>query len=179
MWRAVLALLTAIAVAGCGATDSNNGPWISNPKVNPIVREYVVCTAPTNGCTGDAEMKARPASMTLSGDGSLYVKDISWTGWGTATATGHGTAEADDCDPNCAQGTYSPHPASLVLTSPRPWRGGLAYGRITEYVAQIGWHQTFTRNLMPGAAPSWSRPPARQTRPPGGAPSNGRPGSAT
>ena len=69
-------------------------------------------------------MKARPAQITNTADGSGYVKDIRWSGWGTATARGHGTLEVDSCIPNCAQGTYTGYPATVTLTGLSPYVSG-------------------------------------------------------
>lgn len=51
-------------------------------------------------------METEPTQIVTTGDGSGYVKDLVWSGWGQATARGTGLLEIDNCNPNCAQGTY-------------------------------------------------------------------------
>ena len=46
--------------------------------------------------------RQRPASLELTGDGTLYVSGVQWTSWGGATATGTGNAQYHGCTPNCA-----------------------------------------------------------------------------
>lgn len=55
---------------------------------------------------------------------SAYVKNLTWSGWGTATATGTGTLELDDCNPSCAQGTFTGYPATVTLSSPAGFGNG-------------------------------------------------------
>lgn len=116
-----------------------------------VTREYVACAALGAGCAGSEGMQARPQTLFLSADGSLYLKPITWHGWGTATATGTATAHADDCKPNCAQGTYSTHPATIIFTAPKPWDGKIAYTHVQESVPAIGWHNSLIVRLMPTA----------------------------
>jgi hypothetical protein len=141
-------VILTIALAGCSATAI---------LASTARREYVTCTAPVDGCTDSGQMLARPRTMLLSGDGSLSVTAITWHGWGTATASGNGTAHANDCRPSCAQGTYHQHPATIVLSAPEPWHRKLAYSHATGTVPAIGWHDTITRGLIP---PASTPPPA-------------------
>lgn len=114
-------------------------------------------------------MKPQPTMMTPSGDGSLYVTGITWQGWGTGSATGTGTAHADNCNPNCAQGTYHQYPGTITLTSPKPWRGKMAYGRETVSVPAIQDRVTFRTGLLPGR----SSPPVVTPQPAPGPVSSG------
>lgn len=145
MWKRelVAVLLAASALlAGCAARSS---------VVLPPSR-YVVCQAAAVGCNYGAAMVTEPKTMALSADGSLYVEDVTWQGWGTDRAVGTGTAEADNCRPNCAQGSYSKHPATIILTDLKPWHGKFAYSRETDNVPALGWHHIFTQGLIPGTA---------------------------
>jgi hypothetical protein len=147
---AVVAVAASALLAGCGARGGQTSP-----------AAYVTCTQPADGCTVVSQMKSQPTAMNLSGDGTLYVQGITWRGWGTATATGTGTASLDNCKPNCAQGSYAKHPATLVLSDPRSWHGKMAYSRQTDSVPAAGWHFIFAHGLLPGVTP-----PAVVTTPP-------------
>lgn len=61
-------------------------------------------------------MRTEPATILLSGDSSVFVRGLTWTGWGSATAQGTGTMERDNCTPSCAQGTLSPYQATISLS---------------------------------------------------------------
>jgi hypothetical protein len=60
----------------------------------------------------------RPATAVLSGDSTVGLQGMSWTSWGTATATGAGTGWVEDCNPSCAAGTIHREPTRVTLTSP-------------------------------------------------------------
>ena len=79
----------------------------------------LVCVEPAIGCSasnGVQSMQAKPSQVVISADGSGAVKNIAWSDWGTATATGAGILEVDNCNPNCATGTYKGYPARVTLT---------------------------------------------------------------
>ena len=106
----------AAAVAACGLLAAGCGSAASGAGL-PASR-YVVCQSIAGTCGG--LRKHEPSVMYLSGDGSLWAKDIAWSGWGTARATGHGLAQVNDCKPNCAEGTFTSHPITITLTRPKP-----------------------------------------------------------
>ncbi len=164
-------VLVAGLVAGCGGrtgeVSPGRGPSSPARPGAAARREYVACTQVF--CTGRGQMKPRPTMMTPSGDGSLYVTGITWQGWGTGTATGTGTAHADNCNPNCAQGTYHQYPGTITLTSPKPWRGKMAYSRETVSVPAIQDRVTFRTGLLPGR----SSPPVVTPQPAPGPVSSG------
>ena len=62
--------------------------------------------------------------ILLSGDGSIFVNGLSWTGWGSEGATGHGTLKIDNCEPNCAQGSFKDYEATIVVDDLTPYDSG-------------------------------------------------------
>ena len=100
--------------------SSSSPPSLPASPAVPL-SDFKVCTFPADTCTGyggSSEMKTEPTQITASGDGSAYVKNLTWSGWGSATVTGTGTLELDDCNPSCAQGTFTGYPATVTLSSP-------------------------------------------------------------
>ncbi len=128
------------------------------------------CQSIVSACAG-VTPRHEPATIYMSGDGSLWAKDVIWTGWGTPTATGHGIAEANSCQPDCAAGTFSAHPVTLTLSGPKPWREDMAYTRASYSIPSLGEHETFSHGLLPGPAPSFT-PPASAAPPAPGPVSN-------
>ena len=151
--RAVIAIVVAACglLAGCAANRATGSDLAASTKV-PSSR-YVVCASIVGSCTG-ATPKHEPATLFLSGDGSLWAKDITWSQWGTPTAVGDGTAEANNCQPDCAHGTYSAHPVTITLSEPQPWRDDRAYTRAAYSIPSLHQHETFSQGLIPGPAPS-------------------------
>lgn len=146
MTRSVIAVVAAAAcalLAGCGAQAGFG-------TVPPS--RYLVCTGIAGPCEG-LTPRHEPHSLLMSADGSLYAKDITWVGWGTATATGRGTAEENNCQPYCAAGTYSPHPVTITLTKPEPWHSDMVYTSAAYSIPSLSQRNTFEPGL-PRAAPS-------------------------
>jgi hypothetical protein len=150
--RAAAAMLVAGLVAGCthtGGASLHFGLSSHTARKAAPQREYVACTEAL--CTVPGQMKARPMVVIASGDGSLFVTAITWRGWGTGNATGTGTAHADNCKPNCAQGTFHRYPATITLTGPKLWRDDMAYSQERISVPAIHDRVTFSTGLVPGA----------------------------
>lgn len=74
----------------------------------------------------------RPAVIAISADGSLALGGIGgngrppnrrfghlqWTTWTQTSATATGAEWADDCNPDCATGTFSPYPVTVRAFAP-------------------------------------------------------------
>lgn len=144
---ATVAAVVCAMIAGCTAQDAG-------ATVPPA--RYLVCQSLV-GCEGQAP-KHEPSSVYMSGDGSLYAVRVTWTGWGTATATGSGTAEANNCKPYCAAGTFSAHPVMITLTRPDRWHGDMVYTRATYSIPSLSLHNTFASGLLPEPLPSAAAP---------------------
>jgi hypothetical protein len=114
---------------------------------------YLVCQSLAGVCVG-VTPKFEPAGLLMSGDGSLYAKDVTWSGWGTATATGRGVAEANNCQPDCAEGMLSAHPVTIVLTRPVRWHADMVYSRASVSIPSLHYHETWSTGLVPRPAPS-------------------------
>lgn len=112
-----------------------------------------VCIYPADGCNlpGAARyMEIRPGQITVSADGSGYVKSLAWSGWGNPQATATGTLEVDNCTPNCAQGTYTGYPATVTLAGLTPYGTGLeAYSTIVVQAPAFNQTYTYTSDTVP------------------------------
>jgi tRNA A-37 threonylcarbamoyl transferase component Bud32 len=113
-----------------------------------------VCTAPATGCTLAGDMAERPRQIGLSADGSRVVSGLSWTGWGGQRATGTGTLQIDDCQPNCASGKDTGYPATVTLSGLTSYgkdgSGLQGYSAITiEAPSSPDKSETFTRDTVP------------------------------
>jgi len=158
---AVILLTACSLVAGCSASAA--------PSAGPSPVRHLVCTEAAGNCSAET-MQAKPRVMYLSGDGTLYVVGITWSHWGTSTATGKGTAKADNCQPNCAQGTRHPYPATIIASDPKAWHRLLAYARVHVNIPAARYSYTFTRGLIPGPAPSINPPAPQASRSPSATP---------
>ena len=63
---------------------------------------------PSQVFTWDCEYpEQRPKAITLTcADGGMYIDQIDWSRWDASGAWGTGTYYVNECDPNCAEGTF-------------------------------------------------------------------------
>ncbi|HLX88095.1 MAG TPA: hypothetical protein VKR22_06525 [Acidimicrobiales bacterium] len=91
----------------------------STSTITPVTN-----TAPpvpvVNACAGSRSQPAiRPRSvLVVCENAAVGVTGITWSSWGTVNALGNGTANVDDCRPDCASGTMRHYPASIYLYGP-------------------------------------------------------------
>ena len=68
----------------------------------------------------------KPHKIVIAcGDGNLYMTGMHWSHWRRSSAVGTGTAHANDCSPNCAQGHFHRYAAKITLTKPTTCTGGV------------------------------------------------------
>jgi serine/threonine protein kinase len=132
------------------ATPSTAGQ--TTPVTVPL-SQIKVCTFPADTCTSanPTQMATEPAQIVTTGDGSGYLKNLTWSGWGQPTAQGTGMLEVDNCTPNCAQGTYTGYPATVTLTGLTPYGSGSeAYANMTVSAPTSPYKPgPFTSGLVP------------------------------
>jgi hypothetical protein len=143
-------LIALVVVAGCGLLAGCANHASAGTAVPPA--GYLVCPDLAGPCIGVAPQH-EPKSLLMSADGSQYAQHLSWTGWGTATATGHGMAELNNCVPDCAGGTYRSHPVTITLAGPEPWHHEMVYSRAAYSIPGIQVSRTFPAGLMPESVP--------------------------
>ena len=133
------------------AVTSAAAPPPASPTNSLIA--VTVCIFPADGCNvpGAAQyMEVRPKQITTSGDGSGYVKDLVWSDWGSPHATATGVMELNDCQPNCAQGTYTGYPATVTLAGLTPYGTDLqAYSTIVVQSPAANTTETYTKDTVP------------------------------
>jgi len=83
-----------------------------------------------------------PSEIVLAcADGNAGIRDITWTNWDTSQAVGYGTAYANTCTPDCAEGTFQTTPVTVTLTdqshgSP-PWFQHMTISGGSGYAAHL------------------------------------------
>jgi hypothetical protein len=82
-----------------------------------------------NNLKGPSQLLVRPAQIIYTGDGSGILGGfdggkgkgfghLHWTRWTTGSAFGHGADWIDGCRPDCADGTYTGHAATVNAFAP-------------------------------------------------------------
>ncbi len=128
----------------------------ASPSPSPVgsLTQIKVCISPALTCTsfgGPARMKTEPTQIVTTAAGSGYVRSLTWSGWGDSQAVGTGVLEVDDCNPNCAQGTFTGYPATVTLSGLTPFGNGKhAYSAMTISAPSApSPTESFTLGLVP------------------------------
>jgi|SRR5450759_4712525 len=92
---------------------------------------------------------ARPGEISAGGDSSGNVSDITWSSWGGAQATGHGTgiywpSEISPSNPR------RPEPVTIVAYDLGTCAGHAAYKAVTWYFPQEGQHLDLSKAAYGG-----------------------------
>jgi hypothetical protein len=75
---------------------------------------------------------SRPKLLTLTcGDGNTYLRGLSWSSFGGATASGKGTFVTNTCEPNCSQGKNVSNPVTVKATGSKKCKGATVYAKLT------------------------------------------------
>jgi hypothetical protein len=97
----IAALAVALLVPAIFASSAGAGAGVKAPKD---------CSDPQN----------RPSRIVLAcADFSLFVNTIHWDVWKANKAKGTGFLQVNDCNPNCASGTFHSYPVNIKLERPR------------------------------------------------------------
>jgi hypothetical protein len=80
--------------------------------------------------------KFKPRKIIITcADANFRVKGLTWSSWTRQEARGRGTAVVNDCEPNCAEGTFHNYPIRL-----RAFRPQLEGGCVPGYVfTRLAW----------------------------------------
>jgi hypothetical protein len=119
-----------VLAAGCSASGRSAPSQPAEPARSGVV---VLCTDPVFGCRSPDNgptagyMQAQPYDLTLSGDGTLGISQLTWTGWGSPVATGTGRIGSNDCTPDCASGHNTYAAVRVTVSDLRPYQNGQAY----------------------------------------------------
>ena len=77
-------------------------------------------TTPKTFVTYDCVHQAmQPTSIMFGCDGAYYVDHLAWTFWWAKHAHATGNFHIDDCNPNCAAGTFHKRGGTVNLTGRR------------------------------------------------------------
>jgi hypothetical protein len=130
------AVVAAVAVAS-GSAGALGAAWFTGAAASQPGPVALVAA----GYDG-----TRPSAIQFSADGGDVVTGISWSSWGSRTATGHGTVGWDNCVPNCAEGLTEDVPATVTLSAPdarREWTviTETEHGRTTTFTLSGHWAQ--------------------------------------
>ena len=61
----------------------------------------------------------KPSRFTPTGDGSLFFTAVRWSAYGGSVARATALGHADDCNPDCAHGSFHTAVAGVWLSRPR------------------------------------------------------------
>ncbi|MHB1930372.1 MAG: hypothetical protein ACYDEN_13245 [Acidimicrobiales bacterium] len=131
---AVAAAVGAASLAAGAAVPALAGAAPSHPAAPPPHAAAPHAAAPhaervwVKDCP-TSHFSMHPSSFVVAcADGGTYYQHLSWTGWGTPEAVGHGTLWANTCKPDCAAGKFVSEPGTLTLGKVAKRDGRETYG---------------------------------------------------
>jgi hypothetical protein len=139
--RLPILLLAVPLLAACGTTTtktviSTTTAPVASSSTTPTTSSPVTPTTSTaaaavffHGAAGPTQQ--RPASLQLTGDGTLAVERVQWSTWGGPTAIGTGNAFYHGCTPNCASAPTHTALVAIRLSSVRSCSGRSYYSGVT------------------------------------------------
>jgi hypothetical protein len=71
-----------------------------------------------NAACGVGKPRVRPRQVNFCGDGSFVLTRMKWPTWTAAGAVGNGTANINDCTPDCAEGHFHAFAVSVRIARP-------------------------------------------------------------
>jgi hypothetical protein len=141
------------SVPPASAVTTTSAPASASASPTSTLIAVTVCSDPADGCTqagASQQMEVKPKEILVSGDGSGYVDGLTWSNWGGSQATATGTLKLNNCDPNCAQGTYTGYPAMVTVAGPKDYGTGLqAYSTIVVQSPAANQDYTYTKDTVP------------------------------
>jgi hypothetical protein len=172
-WRvALLTLMLGVAFAVAGVTLARGAGRTPRSVVTPasggqagvLPRVPVYEDAPLHG----KGLQVRPYQIVNTGDGSGVLSGASlrhgklrWSVWNGSEGLGRGDDWLDDCNPDCARGTFHAYPANIKVFRPRTLGGyyvftrmTITYTRSTPYPGHRSW--TSADQLFGGATLGWT-----------------------
>jgi hypothetical protein len=97
----VLAAVAAMSLLGVGAAVAGQETWVSGRDCSHLAQE--------------------PRKILFAcADGGYYADHLEWSSWEVRRAEGRGVFHFNDCDPNCAGGTFHRRTGGIVLHD-RTW----------------------------------------------------------
>ena len=83
--------------------------------------------------------RVKPAQIVLAcGDGNAMAEYLTWAKWDDRSATATGSLKQNDCNPDCANGSFHTYPARFTLSETVPVAGRNYFTRVTIRFAQKG-----------------------------------------
>ncbi|HEY3811400.1 MAG TPA: hypothetical protein VGL49_08190 [Acidimicrobiales bacterium] len=142
------AVTTAPPKAPPSTTPATTPPATAPPATTPPA---LVVSTPTVQVLADCAKPAYEPSAIVLGcyDGNAELINISWSSWDQDTAVGTTGFRENDCQPNCADGTFHEYSGRLALSGARISPLGPLFS-----VAVF----TFDGTPPPGTSPTWTWP---------------------
>jgi hypothetical protein len=83
------------------------------------------------GCNAGAPNQYKPKQIIVfCADSSEVLEKLKWQDWNGTKAHARGTASINDCEPNCAGGTFHDYPVKVTLFRPKSCTSGKLWSRM-------------------------------------------------
>jgi len=112
-----LAFAGAVALLGFTAPVATADPAVPDPGYNTVTYLIGKCWNPSQ------PVEQEPTQVQYNCDGTSLMENMTWSSWGAEGATGAGTDNSVECQPNCATGPRLVNPIVVHAWNPQPADG--------------------------------------------------------
>ena len=116
--QALVAMLTVVALTGCGSPAQTSDSTKSATSKAPSTQESE-SSAGKIFVIDCNEFVEQPQELQLyCADGGHQLSKIMWVSWSAESTFGLATSTKNTCNPDCASGNYDIRTASVLLSEP-------------------------------------------------------------
>ena len=115
----------ALLLAGC---DGGDGGSAATPSSRPSAASATPSAVRVLEHVCDAYGYRPREILVACGDGNVRLERLRWATWTTTRAVATGVWEQNDCEPDCARGTFHDYPVRLTLSQPMDKEGRRIFG---------------------------------------------------
>ncbi len=120
---------TSIVIPTSTTTTTTSPPATTEPSTTTTLPSSALPTAP-NCDTGGSGFE--PTEIFIGCATSAdFLSNLQWTSWTPTSATGTAIHNINNCEPDCAGGTYAKFPVEVTLTDPTTVYGVYSFATIT------------------------------------------------
>jgi hypothetical protein len=113
----------------CVVTRTGRGFELSRSGVQTVSATGATTTQSVRFWNG-RQAVSRPTDVSYTGDGTGELVRVHWSTFGGSKATATATDRANDCKPDCADGSWSEYPSRITLSRPINCRGHTVYSSV-------------------------------------------------
>ena len=141
----------AVVALSAAALVAASAPFAAHAATAREASQQTRPSVAVYDCSNKPEV--RPGTFDLFCDGSGYFTRLAWNTWNSSIAAATGVVYVDNCEPNCAQGTWSHRTVDLIFWRSLPVKGHSGERGYSQMTVLYPGRAISSRNTYTGAPP--------------------------